>query len=454
MDYQKLNQAILDQKEEIFEGISGAIQINSVGGAPEEGAPYGSGPEKALEYALSLGKKFGFKAVNVDNQVGYLEYGEGEEMVMVLGHLDVVPAGDDWTYPPFGGEIHEGRMYGRGVSDDKGATIGAIYALRAIRDLNIPLDRRIRVMFGTNEETGSRGVKHYVEKGEEVPVMGITPDALFPMIFFEKGMTFLTAGISAASQGPIKVLEFEGGTASNIVPLRCRLVLEGSHPIPEKKGLCVSIEGGKTLIEATGKSAHGSLPELGVNAITLLTEAVKDLHIGGDFQKVIDFYNEKIGRDRTGRSLGIYYFDEETGETTVNPGTLSYDGKDLTFTLDIRYPKNGDPTQVKKALEKELSSRGLEIFSYSTSDALYVPKDSPLIQKLLKVYEEGTGEKAEPLAIGGGTYAKSMPNIVAFGPVFPGEPDVNHQPDENLELEKLIKAIQLIACAMAEMARK
>lgn len=454
MDYEKLRQLLWDQQDEIFQGIQGAIQINSVAGEPEEGAPYGPGPKKALEYALSLGEKMGFTAVNVDNQVGYLEYGQGEEMVMVLGHVDVVPVGDDWTYPPFSGKIHDHRMYGRGVSDDKGATIGAIYGLRAIRDLRIPIDRRIRVMFGTNEETGSKGVKHYVDKGEELPVMGITPDAQYPMIFFEKGMVFPSLGIANARQGKIKVLEFQGGTASNIVPLRCRLVLEGSHPIPEKKGVCVSVEDGKTVIEATGKSAHASLPHLGVNAITLLTEAVADLEIGGDFQKVIDFFNEKIGKDRTGRSLGFYAFDEETGETTVNPGTIFFDGKDLCFHFDIRYPKNGDPVQIQKALQEAFQPYGISLFSLDTSDPLYVPKDSLLIQKLMKVYQEGTGEKAEPLAIGGGTYAKSIPNMVAFGPIFPGEVDVNHQSDENLELEKLIRAIQLTACAMVEMARK
>ena len=186
MNDTNLNRKIDEMKEEILDGIRRSVQIDSVAGEPEENAPYGPGPKKALDFALELGKSMGFRVGNVDNHAGYIEYGEGEEMVAVLGHMDVVPTGDDWKYPPFGGEIHDGMMYGRGVVDDKGPTIGAIYALKAIRDLNLPLDRRIRVIFGTNEERGSSCIQYYVEKGEEQPVMGITPDAEYPLINIEK----------------------------------------------------------------------------------------------------------------------------------------------------------------------------------------------------------------------------------------------------------------------------
>ncbi len=152
MDYRKLNEKIDEMQDEILETIQRSIQINSVAGEPEENAPYGPGPKKALDFALDLGKSLGFRVGNVDNHAGYIEYGEGEEMAAVLGHMDVVPAGEGWKYPPFEGEIHDGIMYGRGVLDDKGPTIGAIYALKAIRDLGLPLNRRIRVIFGTNEE--------------------------------------------------------------------------------------------------------------------------------------------------------------------------------------------------------------------------------------------------------------------------------------------------------------
>ena len=164
MSYEKLNEKVLSMQEEILEAIRGCVAINSVKGEPGPDAPYGEGPKAALDYALELGKKLGFRTGNVGNRVGWAEYGEGEEMVAVLGHLDVVPLGEGWTYPPLGGEIHDGRMYGRGVADDKGATIGAFFALKAIRDLKLPIDRRIRIMFGTDEECGSSCVQYYIDQ--------------------------------------------------------------------------------------------------------------------------------------------------------------------------------------------------------------------------------------------------------------------------------------------------
>lgn len=454
MDYSQLREKIEDMKEEIIGGIQDAIRIDSVGGIPEENAPYGAGPKKALDFALNLGKSMGFRTGNIDNKAGYVEMGDGEEMVAVLGHLDVVPVGDDWKYPPFGAEIHDGILYGRGVADDKGPTIGAIYAMKAIQELQIPLDRRIRVIFGTNEERGCDCIKHYVEKGEELPVMGITPDAEYPMIFFEKGMTTMVGGYENPVQGDIKVLEFHGGTAGNIVPLHCRLVLEGTYEIPETEGVTITAKNGKTIIEAEGVSAHGSRPELGLNAIIRLLQAVKGLKIGGDFQKFADFLVSRIGTETNGKTLGICYEDAETGETTVNLGIVDYTAERLLWNLDIRYPKNGKKEEVYDRLKEVMDLYGMQVMEHRTTDMLYVPKDSELVQKLMHVYREGTGENPEPKAIGGGTYAKMFQNMVAFGPMFPGEPDIAHQPNEYMEISKLIQSIQLTAAAAVEMARK
>ena len=418
MDYTRLREKIREMQDEIIGGIQDCIRIDSVGGEPEEGAPYGKGPKEALDFALQLGKKLGFRTGNVDNKAGYVEMGEGDEMIAVLGHLDVVPVGDDWKYPPFGAEIHDGILYGRGVADDKGPTIGAIYAMKAIQDLNLPLDRRVRVIFGTNEERGCDCIKHYVEAGEEHPVLGITPDAEYPLIFFEKGMTTVIGGKKHPEQGEIRVLEFRGGTAGNIVPLHCRLVLEGEHELADDS-VTVSIRDGNTVIEAEGVSAHGSRPELGENAVVKLLLAVRGMGIGGDFQKMADFVCQKIN-----------------------------------LNLDIRYPKNGDADVVYHQLHTALSSYGMEILVHRTTDMLYVPKDSELVRKLMEVYREGTGEDPEPKAIGGGTYAKMFKNMVAFGPMFPGEPDVAHQPNEQMPVENLMKSIELTAAAMAELAKK
>ena len=236
MKYDALNHKIEEMREEILASIRESISIRSVKGEPKPGAPYGTGPKEALSHALELGEKLGFRTGCMDDRVGWIEYGDGEEMAAVLGHLDVVPEGEGWTYPPFGGEIHDGRMYGRGVLDDKGPVIAAIYALCAIRDLGLATDRRLCVIFGTDEENGSDCVKHYVSHGGEMPVIGFTPDAGYPLIFCEKGQLFWKLEKKREASGTdgkreqekenrpeARLIRLEGGTAKNVVTPRCVL---------------------------------------------------------------------------------------------------------------------------------------------------------------------------------------------------------------------------------------
>ena len=403
---------------------------------------------------LALGEKLGFRTGQADNRVGWIEYGEGEEMVGILGHVDVVPAGDGWTHPAFGAEIHDGVLWGRGCLDDKGPVIMAVYALKAIRDLNLPIDRRIRVLFGSDEECGSSCVKYYVENGYEMPTIGFTPDAQFPAIFCEKGTSNFLAGTKIYNKGEIDVEYFGGGVAANVVPPVCKLIVNGPLKVTPEEGITVTEENGKTIVEATGFSAHGSTPELGVNAVVKLLNAVKENDFGGDFQQLVNFILEEIGNETNGKSLDILYQDEETGETTVNLGVVKYDGEEMSFTLDIRYPKNGDAEVIDDKVINRINSYNFDVLKKTNNKLLYVPKDSELVSKLVKVYEAQTGDKREPIAIGGGTYAKEFPNMVAFGPVFPGEPDVIHQPNERVAVEQLIRAAQVTAAAMYELAKK
>lgn len=454
MSYEALNNKMLELQDEIIASIQQNVKIESVRGEAKPDAPYGEGPKAAMDDLLALGEKLGFRTGNADNRMGWIEYGEGEEMVGILGHVDVVPAGDGWKYPAYGAEIHDGVIWGRGVLDDKGPTVGAVYALKAIRDLNLPIDRRIRVLFGTDEECGSSCARHYVENGYEMPTIGFTPDAEFPAIFCEKGITNFTIGSKISDQGNIRVEYFGGGTASNAVPADCRLIVDGTLNVAAAEGITVKEEDGKTIVEALGASAHGSTPQLGDNAIIKLLNAVKDNDFGGDFQQLINFILEKLGNETNGKSLGVHYYDEETGETTVNLGVVKWDGENVSFTLDIRYPKNAVAEVVDDTVIKQVESYQFEALKKANLKLLYVPKDSELITKLVKVYEEETGDKREPIAIGGGTYAKEFTNMVAFGPTFPGDPDIIHQPNERVEIDKLMKSIQITAAAMYELAKK
>ena len=454
MSYDALMQTMDACQEEILSAIQESMRIESVRGEAAEGAPYGSGPKAAMEHLLALGKKLGFQTGQAGDRVGWIEYGEGEEMAGILGHLDVVPAGEGWTYPPFGAEIHDGVLWGRGCLDDKGPIVGAVYALKAIRDLGLPMDRRIRILFGTDEECGSSCVDYYVENGYELPTLGFTPDAQFPAIFCEKGTSNFTCSADVDEQGEIDVVSLEGGIAANVVIPACRLTVRGDLKVKESKDITVTREGDLTIVEAAGVSAHGSTPYLGVNAAVSLFEAVSENSFGGSFQKLLNFVLECIGRECHGESLGIHYVDEETGETSLNLGLIQYDGKKMGFTLDIRYPKNAKANDVDASVEQHIKAYGFETESLSHAELLYVPKDSELLTKLVKVYSQITGDMREPIAIGGGTYAKRFPNMVAFGPVFPGEPDVIHQPDEHVEIKKLMDALKIIAAAMYELSLK
>ena len=454
MSYETLNAKVLELKDDMIASIQQNMRIESVRGESAPGAPYGEGPKAALDDVLALGEKLGFRTGQADNRVGWIEYGEGEEMVGILGHVDVVPAGDGWTHPAFGAEIHDGVLWGRGCLDDKGPVIMSVYALKAIRDLNLPIDRRIRVLFGSDEECGSSCVKYYVENGYEMPTIGFTPDAQFPAIFCEKGTSNFLAGTKIYNKGEIDVEYFGGGVAANVVPPVCKLIVNGPLKVTPEEGITVTEENGKTIVEATGFSAHGSTPELGVNAVVKLLNAVKENDFGGDFQQLVNFILEEIGNETNGKSLDILYQDEETGETTVNLGVVKYDGEEMSFTLDIRYPKNGDAEVIDDKVINRINSYNFDVLKKTNNKLLYVPKDSELVSKLVKVYEAQTGDKREPIAIGGGTYAKEFPNMVAFGPVFPGEPDVIHQPNERVAVEQLIRAAQVTAAAMYELAKK
>lgn len=456
MKYDLLNQKMTELMDDIFQSIKESVAIESVRSEPLENAPYGIGPKKALDHMLLLGEKLGFKTKNVDNHAGWVEYGEGEEMVGILGHVDVVPLGEGWDYDPLGCEIHNGKMYGRGVMDDKGPTVAALYALKAIRDLHLPIDRRIRVIFGADEENGSSCMKHYVESGEELPTLGFTPDSAFPVIYFEKTQRFWELSGDVSIPSDIKVLSIEGGTAPNIVTQQCTMIIDGSISFKPTEHICITTKNGRTILTSTGTSAHGSTPECGVNAAIQLFQALRDQHIvlGGDLQTYIDFILDKIGTETNGNKLTIRYFDEETGETSVCLGRILYTSNHFSFTLDTRFPECADIEHVETAIPKLAAEVGLNAKITLTGKKVYVPKESELVQKLMNVYRIESGRNEEPLTMGGGTYAKSFDNMVSFGPFFLDEPDVIHQPNEHGNIDNMIKSYQIIAAAMLDLAQK
>ena len=453
-----LNTMVMSKKDRLLACLQQNLQIPSVEGPAEEGAPYGIHCRRSLDHVLETARAMGFKTCDVDGHVGWCEYGEGQEMVAVLGHLDVVPAGDGWSFDPWGGEIRDDRIFGRGTMDDKGPSIAALFALEAIRDLDLPLKRRIRLIFGCNEETGATDVHYYLEHGGEIPVMGFTPDAEYPIINGEKGIINAYCSRSFTQSGNLKLISFQGGTASNVVPNYAKAELACSRELAEtiaaknfEKVTFTLTETG-VLAEASGENAHGSTPWLGENAIGRLILALKELPFEGELADIIAFLAEKLGMDTIGKAAGIHLHDDISGDLSFNWGVMNATADNLDLVVNYRYPVTCEFDDCAPAFQALMEQNGFTV-RQAHKEKLYIPADSDLVKTLLKVYKDQTGIDGKPVSIGGGTYAKCLPNILAFGPIFPGDEVREHKPDEFMEIPKLMKNAQIIAAAMYEMAK-
>lgn len=462
----ELNKKIDELKDKLVSSTQEILKIKSIEESGLNGMPYGPGIGKALECALDISSRLGFKTVNLDGHVGYAEFGEGEEYVGVLGHLDVVPEGDGWQYPPYGAEIHDGRIYARGSLDNKGPIIAALYGLKAIKDSGLALSKRVRIIFGTNEETGSREIEYYLKR-EKPPVSGFTPDAEYPIIFAEKGLTSfkLVKDLNKKPGGELNVKYIKGGQRSNVVPDYCEAAIGTSNPselannieaISKENNYKIRIEqmDEQVIIKSYGVSAHGSTPQFGFNAIMQLLELLEKLTIGdSDISDFICFMNKNIGFDVYGEKFGVGLEDKASGKLSFNVGVINMDEDKVSVMLNLRYPVTFKLEDMMNPFNARLKDTGIRIEDFGHQEPLYFPEDHPLIKTLQKVYTEQTGLEAKLLAIGGGTYAKEMPNIVAFGPIFPGKPDLDHQANEYIEVDDLVLNAKICAHAIYELAK-
>lgn len=375
--------------------------------------PYGEENGKALDFMLSTCKKFGFRTENLNNKVGFAEIGDGDSIIGVLVHLDVVPAGDGWHYEPFAATLDGDRIYGRGVIDDKGPAVACIYAIKDILDSGAALDKRIRIIFGLAEESGDWEDMAYYVKNEKLPVAGFTPDAHFPAIYAEKGIFHFKLSMPLSDSGFSSI---SGGQAVNMVCDRAKAVVSATGKV----------------IESSGKAAHGSTPWEGRNALTSLME---EAGMEEGCCKLADFYNSCIGNDFHGERLGIYFKDDASGEISVNAGKIETANDVVTLYVDARYPVTLPLAEICKGLDGICDKWGLTWEMTGQQDPVYMDRNGDTISKLLDVYHELTGLEGEPELIGGGTYARAMSNIVAFGPILPGREKTEHQPDEYIYKE-------------------
>lgn len=460
-----VSRIIENDQQHLIQTLQALIQIKSVKSDPVGNMPFGEGIQASLDYVLSLGASMGFRTKNVDNYAGYIEFGEGKDLLGILCHLDVVPEGDGWSHGPYSGDVIDGKLYGRGTLDNKGPAIASLFAMKALRDSGFVPNKRIRLILGTNEESGSACMDYYL-KHEETPTVAFSPDADFPVIHGEMGIIVFDLEMSFIDFDPddgIEILSLKGGNAPNMVPDYAEAKIIETKPIKEIVDAFNQTRGANieyikddhyTWLKSHGVSAHGSTPGKGVNAISQLLTLLDLLDIQiGDQSNFVRFLANRIGMAYDGKAMGVG-FDDEFNALVLNLGVIDISKDHGKATINIRYPITLKESKVKTALDSTTRGTGIEIRSWHCAPPLFFPPSHPLVKTLMDVYKEKTGDtNAKPITIGGGTYARSIPNAVAFGALFPGAVDTMHQKDEYIVIEDLMKMTDIFAEAILRLAK-
>lgn len=453
----KLNAIIESMHDEMIDTLQKWIRVPSVKGEAAPGAPFGKEVRSMLDMALADCEQMGFKTQNFDGYIAHADLGEGsdEDALAILAHLDVVPEGDGWKYPPYGAVIENGRMYGRGTSDDKGPAVAALYAMKAVKDVGIPLRRKVRLILGCDEESGWEDIAHY-NKVATMPRMGFSPDASYPIINIEKGICRLELHGVLSNEG-LQVIAFNNGERPNVIPGRASALVAGDAATVAQaeaaaKKLDIPAEVQLTdkgvSITVTGISGHAAYPETARNANGEMLLLLRELGVQGDLRLLAD----KIGLDYKGEGLEISVSDGISGYLTCNLGIIRAGEGGVYATLDIRYPVMTNPDMIIKNVSASLP--GMRVDAMEVKEPHHVPAGSELVQKLLDAYHEVTGYERKCLYTGGGTYARSLQEGVAFGASFPQDEDLAHQANEYADIEGLYKNIKIFALAIVKLAGK
>lgn len=424
-----------EHKDEMIDFLRELVAISSVQGEAEPGYPFGREPARALEVMLEKCRSSGFVVENVENYAGSADINDLSPTLAILTHLDVVPVGSGWSSDPFTLTQVGDRLVGRGAIDDKGPAAAALYAVKAVRELGIPLKNGVRLIFGTNEENGSADLAYYRSK-RELPPMVFTPDGEYPLINVEKGM--LRVYFSA----PFDSGEIHAGEVINAVPASCKF------------SFTVAGKDGPTLFfgEAEGKSAHASTPEKGENAVTKFLKELTENEVFNNYPiPLLKNLSELFPHgELDGRSCGLGFSDEISGNMTCVLSMLNTQNGRLSGGIDIRFPIDRTKSEISSIICNALENAGFSVDSCEGVEPHCTDGNSTFVQALLKTYERVTGEKGECIAIGGGTYVHEIEGGVAFGAEFPGHDGNMHSPDEFITVEDLLKNAEIMAEAIIE----
>ena len=421
-------------------------------------APFGKANRDALDFMLSLSASAGMRTKDVEGYCGFAEFGQGDKMVMTLGHLDVVPVGPGWKHEPFGAEIDGDYLYSRGAVDDKGPTIAAFYAARAVKEVWPDVPARIRSVFGCNEESGFKCVERYMQT-EEAPTFGVAPDSGWPLYHAEKGIANLFV-VAPRPGGEFALLEVCGGQRPNIVIESCEADVRVSASVRGEvearvadawdRNLTVTWQGDVMHVAARGKAAHGSTPYKGDSAAIRVLRFLWEVSPLATQEQYETLLNVPMTQ---GEGVGIEGADEVSGALSCNLGVISSDEGGVRFLLNVRYPVTWKGGDMRTRCEAKLASlgEGFRLEQFDDSPSLYFPLDHPLVKTICDVYEAETGERKTPGVMGGGTYARAIPNTVSIGTGWSGDGGA-HENDERVKVEHLYKMSRIYAHILVRLA--
>ncbi len=470
MKYQNEITAYIDaHTEELVEDLFTLCRINSEKMPSEPGKPYGAGPAEALSAALRRAEAYGFSVRNYDNYVGTIDLNSQPKQLDILAHLDVVPAGEGWQVTdPFVPILKDGKLYGRGTSDDKGPAVAALYAMRCVKELGIPVSKNVRLILGCDEECGSSDIAHYYQIEKEAP-MTFSPDADFPVINIEKGRLAgqFDAEFAAGTALP-RLVSVDAGIKVNVVPGKAFAEVEGLETeLLERIGKEVTDEIGvafllepcgeskvtRVKVTAVGEGAHAASPQTGNNALTGLLTYLTRLPFAPcpQIDALKNLWELIPHGDLNGKGLGIDLCDEISGKLTLSFTMLKVTESRLEGLFDARCPLCATNENMLNVAKANMAARGITLRNDSFNPPHHVDENSEFVQTLLRVYEAYTGLKGSCQAIGGGTYVHHLKNGVAFGASMPGTDNRMHGADERAELSDLVTSAKIFAQVIAEL---
>ncbi len=451
-------QNILRYRESIIKDISELIKIKSYTAFDENSYEYSKESKEALKWMINKAQYMGFKTVNVEDIAGHAQYGTGNKISAVLTHVDVVPAGTGWNSDPFKLTKKNGKLFGRGIVDNKGSAVISLYCLKALKDLNIKGNNQVRSIFGAGEETGKSDMVKYFAQ-EPLPQIAFTPDSEYGICNREKGILHIK--LSLKSYDGIILTNFNSGISINSVPDQAKALLncteQEDHQLQRladaKKGMYkIEYTPDGIMVICSGKAAHAATPECGLNSASYLIRLLASNFGHKAIGSLCSFLDSAIGLEIYGSSMGIKRNDKYSGDLTVNLGKVNINSNKCIALIDVRYPVTDNGKEIFEIIKNNAKRSQISAELIGYQEPLFLKDDLPLITLLKNAYKNITGNEANLYCTGGGTYARSLNNRgVAFGPTFEGGISNIHDSNENVDEEKLMLHAQICLEAMYQM---